>query len=255
MMPNGPSAIPEWSGRRYVLEHHALQACDPSGLFHVPHPPLSSTPSAAPSDEAHLLAWPPYRSLWPPPRILCSVKGSCSAGFRSGECAGRGSQQTLWFETWTLLFQALFGRVQLAIDTTLVSPLHADGSARPGAAQNDGVALRVARRHKERRYAELTGRNNGCRLVVLAGEVGGRWSDEIRTFIRLLARFKARAEPPLLRKRVEQAWKLQWWSLLSCAAAQAFAFSLVELRVPGGADGNLPLACEVEEEQRHAGLV
>ena len=29
---------------------------------------------------------------------------------------------------------ALFGGVQLAIDTTLVSPLHADGTARPGAA-------------------------------------------------------------------------------------------------------------------------
>ena len=36
---------------------------------------------------------------------------------------------------------ALFGGVQHAIDTTLVSPLHADGSARPGAAQNDGVAM------------------------------------------------------------------------------------------------------------------
>ena len=72
---------------------------------------------------------------------------------------------------------ALFGGVQLAIDTTLVSLLHADGSARPGAAQNDGVALRVAIRQKERRYPELSGHNNRCRMVVLAGEVGGRWSD------------------------------------------------------------------------------
>ena len=134
---------------------------------------------------------------------------------------------------------ALFGGVQLAIDTTLVSPLHADGTARPGAARNDGVALRVARRRKERRYPELSGHNNRCRLVVLAGEVGGRWSDETRTFIRSLARFKERSEPPLLRKRVEQAWRLRWWSLLSCATARAFACSLVDLRVPGGADGCL----------------
>ena len=91
---------------------------------------------------------------------------------------------------------ALFGGVQLAIDTTLVSPLHADGTARPGAARNDGVALRVARRRKERRYPEISGHNNRCRLVVLAGEVGGRWSDETRTFIRSLARCKARSEPP-----------------------------------------------------------
>ena len=83
----------------------------------------------------------------------------------------------------------------------------------------------------------------------------GRWSDETRTFIRSLVRFKARSEPPLLRKRVEQAWRLGWWSLLSCAPARAFACSLVDLRVPGGADGNLPLACEVEGEQRYAALV
>ena len=38
---------------------------------------------------------------------------------------------------------------------------------------------------------------------------------------------------PLLRKQVEQAWRLRWWSLLSCAAARAFACSLVDLRVPG----------------------
>ena len=68
---------------------------------------------------------------------------------------------------------ALFGGVQPAIDTTLVSPLHADGTARPGAAQNDGVALRVARRRKERRYPKLCGHNNKCRLVVLAAKLVG----------------------------------------------------------------------------------
>ena len=41
-----------------------------AGLLHVPHPPLSSSPSATPSDEAHLPVWPPYRFLWPPPRSL-----------------------------------------------------------------------------------------------------------------------------------------------------------------------------------------
>ena len=146
---------------------------------------------------------------------------------------------------------ALFGGVQLAIDTTLVSPLHADGSARPGAARNDGVALRVARRRKERRYPELSGHNNRCRLVVLAGEVGGRWSDETRTFIRSLARFKARSEPPLLRKRLSRLGD-------SSGGPYAPVRRPVRLLVPwwtSGADGNLPLACEVEGEQRHAGLV
>ena len=48
----------------------------------------------------------------------------------------------------------LFGGAQLAVDTTLVSALHCDGSARAGAAHRDGVALEVARRRKERTYPE-----------------------------------------------------------------------------------------------------
>ena len=111
----------------------------------------------------------------------------------------------------------LFGGVQLDKHHTGF-PVHSDGSARPGAARNDGVAFRVVRRRKERRYPELSGHNNRCRLVVLAGEVGRRWFDKTRTFIQSLARFKARSEPLLLRNRVEQAWKLRRWSLLSCAA-------------------------------------
>ena len=83
----------------------------------------------------------------------------------------------------------LFGGVQLAIDTTLVSPLHSNGSAWRGASDRDGVVLEAARRRKERTYPELVHRrHNRARLVVLAAEVGGRWSDETRSFIRALAR-------------------------------------------------------------------
>ena len=53
----------------------------------------------------------------------------------------------------------------------LVSPLHCDGSARPGAAQIDGAATTVARRKKERKYLELMESHARARLVVLAGEV------------------------------------------------------------------------------------
>ena len=51
----------------------------------------------------------------------------------------------------------LFGGVQLAIDTTLVSALHCDGSPRRGAAHTDGVTLVAARRRKERTYPEFVG--------------------------------------------------------------------------------------------------
>ena len=44
----------------------------------------------------------------------------------------------------------LFGGVQLAVDTTLVSALKGDGVPRRGAADRDGVALAEARRTKER---------------------------------------------------------------------------------------------------------
>ena len=42
----------------------------------------------------------------------------------------------------------------------------------------DGVALRQARRRKEGVYPELSGAHGRARLVVLANEVGGRWSLE-----------------------------------------------------------------------------
>ena len=89
---------------------------------------------------------------------------------------------------------ALDGR-KLALDTTLVSPVRADGTARLVAGQRDGVALVSARRLKDLTYPELVGRGARARLVVLAGEVGGRWSRETSTFLRLLAEAKARAEP------------------------------------------------------------
>ena len=66
----------------------------------------------------------------------------------------------------------LFGRVQPAINTTLVSAFKGDGEQRRGAADHDEVALTEARRNKERTYPELVGPGSRARLVVLALEVG-----------------------------------------------------------------------------------
>ena len=76
----------------------------------------------------------------------------------------------------------LFRGAQLAIDATMVSPLHRDGSARRRAAAVDGAALEAARRRKERTYPELAGDGGRARLVVLAAEVGGRWSTQTAQF-------------------------------------------------------------------------
>ena len=42
---------------------------------------------------------------------------------------------------------------------------------------------------------------------------------ETRSFLSQLAKARARSESILIRKRVEQAWRLQWASMLSCVAA------------------------------------
>ena len=70
-----------------------------------------------------------------------------------------------------------------------------DGAPRRQCATTDGAALAQARRRKEFRHPELTGEHGRDRLVVLACETGGRWSEEAHNFLRQLARARARSEP------------------------------------------------------------
>ena len=60
----------------------------------------------------------------------------------------------------------LWRGAQLAVDTTLVSPIKADGTARRHAARRNFIALEAARRAKERKHPELAGRGGRARLVV-----------------------------------------------------------------------------------------
>ena len=139
-------------------------------------------------------------------------------------------------------------------DTTLVSVLHCDGSPHRGGADADGVVLVAARRRKERTYLELVQPGHRAKLVVLAGEVAGRWSEETIAFIRHLGKAWARVEPIILRKRAEQGWRMRWCSLLACAAARAFESSLLEQRVPRGVDGETPNVHSVLCDWRFAGF-
>ena len=147
----------------------------------------------------------------------------------------------------------MFGRAQLAIDTTLVAAHHCDGTARLGTATR--AAMAMARRRKEATYPELVGPRSRAKLVVLALEVGGRWSTETATFLTLLAAARARSESALMWRRVEQAWRMRWAGILGCAAARAFASSLLEQRPSGGVDGVTPLLPDLLSDFRHAGLV
>ena len=134
----------------------------------------------------------------------------------------------------------VFHRAQLAIDATFVSPLRADGEPHRRRPVEDGVALTLARWCKERTYPELTG-SGRAKLVVIAGETGGRFSEETQTFLRLLAQAKTRSVPKVLRVRARQSWLHRWGSILSCAAARAFAYSLLGLHGNLGAEGDVPV--------------
>ena len=104
-------------------------------------------------------------------------------------------------------------------------PFMPNGEGRRNAARRDGVAKQLA---GGRSALIRTARGGRAKLVVLGVEVGGRWSSETRSFLSKLAHDRARSERFLMRRRVEQAWRLRWGSLLSCAAARAVAMYLLE---------------------------
>ena len=121
---------------------------------------------------------------------------------------------------------ALWGGAQLAVDTTIVSPLTRAGEPRRRAGRFAGAALTDARKAKERAYPELL-RNSRCRLVVFGIEVGGRCSEEAASFITSLARTKTRDTPAPLRHAAATSLISRWTALLTHAAMTAFAASLL----------------------------
>jgi len=111
----------------------------------------------------------------------------------------------------------LHNGAQLAVDTTMVSPLTSSGQPRPQGCQPGSPALRAARKAKERTYPELV-RGNRCRLVVLAIEVGGKWGHEAAEFLRLLVQARNRSVPYVLRTAAIQA-SIARWSAHPCGTS------------------------------------
>ena len=94
--------------------------------------------------------------------------------------------------------------------TTLVSLLTRASEPRSRAGRSAGAAVQDARRAKERTYPELL-QTRRCKLVVLAIEVGGRWSQETTTFLRLLAQAKARTIPARRKASFTNALIHRFW--------------------------------------------
>ena len=88
-------------------------------------------------------------------------------------------------------------------------------------------------------------------FVVLAGEVGGRWSSETASFLSSLAQHKAQEAPELLKASVDAAWRRRWAAMLTCAAAKAYAASLLGRRSSPSSSGNEPSVHDVLGEDRY----
>ena len=84
------------------------------------------------------------------------------------------------------------------------------------------------RRAKERTYPEIMG-GGRARLVVVALESAGRWSQEAATLLRLMARNKTQSLPVLLRQAARHAWISRWAAHMAAAAMRSFACSLLHL--------------------------
>ena len=121
----------------------------------------------------------------------------------------------------------LYNGLQLTLDATLVAPLTRSREPHSKAWKEDGAVLVAARKRKEARYPELLEEGSRCRLIVLAMETGGRWSEEAFGFVDQLARAAARAAPPALRTSAWLSWLRRWTSLVSVAAQDSLATILL----------------------------
>ena len=140
----------------------------------------------------------------------------------------------------------LYRGVPLAVDCTMVSPLHANGTPWDHAATTDATAIARGEQDKRRTYPDLV-HSNRLRLTTLACETGGRWSATCLKVVRLLAKAKARQAPEERRAQVAAAWAHRWWSLLAIASRNTLAATLADDKPKAldGYDGEEPLWHEV----------
>ena len=89
--------------------------------------------------------------------------------------------------------------------------------------------------------------------MVLALEVGGRWSREAWAFVRCLAAAQVREELPLLRRRALVTLHRRFVCILAVASQRAFGESLLEWLSGSRADGAIPSTQSVPADARYAG--
>ena len=134
----------------------------------------------------------------------------------------------------------------VVVDVTMVSPLHADGSAWAEAAYKPGISFKRAPKSKEKTYPELA-RSTVLHLVVAAMETGGRLSHEAVELLDAAAVARAKDEPRPLRRQAARAWKARWSAMISIAGQDTLAATLVSegTRTLDCAAGEAPPGTEV----------
>ena len=117
--------------------------------------------------------------------------------------------------------------IPLAVDATMISPLHADGTAWGNAADQPGASFARALRSKQQTYPELVG-SSVLQLWVVATEIGGRLNKTALELLRAAAAGRAQHEPAPLRRQAARAWEARWTTLLAVAAQNALCATLVQ---------------------------
>ena len=144
----------------------------------------------------------------------------------------------------------LAGGIPIGVDSTCYSVLHADGSPWKDAATIPGIALKRADSSKATTYSILVD-SPIVRLLTLACETGGRWSEDCVKTVATLAAARARSSPEHLQRQARLAFERRWWSLLSIAQEDALATTLVDdgIITLDGYDSSIPLVADVIQEE------
>jgi len=136
--------------------------------------------------------------------------------------------------------------IPIAIDATIISPLHADGTAWKKAAEHPGASFARAISSKHTTYPELVD-SSVLKLIVAASEIGGRLNSAGRQLLKVVAAHRAEWEPATLRSEAGRNWESRWLFFLAVATQDAIAATLVSdgSRFLGGFASPEPLSVDV----------
>ena len=116
--------------------------------------------------------------------------------------------------------------MSFAVDATLVSPLHADGTAWDGANLTPSISFRKATRSKTATYPKLVD-CSALQLITASSEIGGRLSSECLELISAATKHRSRDDPLPIRGQAERMWRSRWFCMLSVVIQRVVAASLV----------------------------